>query len=154
MQEITFARYKGARVRHDPEAERFLEDSADVVIANQSRQIASLFGLRFEAGSLSFLQKPGLLHYGNNDSDWVSMKVYACDRLVWAHAGAMCVLQGMPIAAVLGPSWVVVDGKATLPGDPLPGLRKPVLVDVFDNPAHRPHAEIFRIVREALGLPS
>lgn len=80
------------------------------------------------------------------------MKIYSCDRLVWSHAGAMCVLQGMSIPATLGPSWVVIDGKPTVPGDPLPGLRSPILADVFDNPAQRPHTEIFKVVRNSLGL--
>jgi hypothetical protein len=151
MQEVMLARSKGARVRHDAEAERFLEDSADIVIENQGRLVASLFGLQFNAGGVTFPQKPGLFHYGKND-EWVSMKIYSCKRLVWAHAGAMCLLQGMPAHAVLGPTWVVLDGKPTMPGDPLPGIHSVILADVFENVLHRPHMEIFKVARENLGL--
>ena len=154
MQEILLARGKGARVRVDSEAERFLEDSAEVMIDYMGRPVASLFGLWYDAGLVSFSQKPGLLQYGEGGSgDWVSMRIYSCTRLVWTHAGAMCVLHGMPLGAILGPSWVVLDGKTTRQGDPLPGIELAVLADVFDNPAQHSHEEIFKVVRRSLGLP-
>ena len=152
MQEIMFARNEGPGVPEYTGTQRFLDGAPDIVVEQQGRIMASLFGLKADIGNQHFTQKPGQLHYYSNETSWISARIYAGERLVWSHAGAMCILQGMPVTAVLGPSWVVLGGVPTLPGDPLPGLRAPVLLDVFDNPAHRPHTEIFKVIREMLEL--
>lgn len=152
MQEILFARYEGPRVSDYPGTQRLLESVDGLVIEQHGRVVARMFGHRHIVGNQSFSVHPRVFHFNTDGLDWVSMRVYACQKLVWSHAGAMCALQGMPVEAVLGAGWIVVDGKPTVPGDPLPGLVMPILAEVFDNQAYRPNREIFSLVREALGL--
>lgn len=148
MQEICLARNEGARVQHHLEAEGVLEDPNDVAIDHQGRVIANLFGLKRDIGTLRFQSRPGYLYLSNTKrEDWLSMRLWAGERLIWSHAGSMGLLQGMQIHQLLGPSWLLIQGEHTLPGHPLPGIMHPVLVDVFDNPLALPREEIFRVVR-------
>jgi hypothetical protein len=138
MQAILFARHSSPGVPDQSGTQGLLEGANEVEIVQQGRVMARMLDL----SSCRSIK-------GNHQ---VSMRLFMARRLIWSHAGSMCILQGMPLSMVLGPSWVVLSGRPTPLGDPLPGLYEPILADVFDNPEQKSPEEIFSSAREILGL--
>lgn len=151
MSETMLARHKSARDLKPNEEEGLLEGATGLGIDNQGLLVAVLHDLVQQAGTFKLPQIPGWIVFrGKHDS--VEIRIFACKRLVWTHAGAMRILQGVSVSAVLGPTWLVLAGRPTLPGDPSPGFRAPVLADVVSNPAKRTQEELFQLIRRGIGL--
>ncbi len=143
---------------HDRDAAEGLLEGAGGVdqpyleLDNQGTVVARLYGMQHAAGALVFPAMPGSLWFRDEVDCVLKAEVYSARRLRWSHAGAMRLLHGVVPPAILGTNWVMLSGAATAAGDPRPGIAKPILLKVLENPANYPPDEVFKIAYRELGL--
>jgi len=149
MQEVLHESVQSSGARIGNEADGLLESPAEVTITHCGLEMARLWGLSTQVGSL-------MLPVGSSLSlpCGVELQLYAAERLYWTHTGAMRLLHGMTPRDVLGPEWIIINGVTTRPGDPSPGIRMPILARVLGNPSGTAFEEVFKQTWLALGLSS
>ena len=99
-----------------------------------------------------FPTMPGNLSYKDEEGLVLVTEIYSARWLRWTHAGAMRLLHGVTPPVVLGANWLVLSGAATMHGDPCPGIYRPILLKVLENPANCTPEEIFKIAFRELAI--
>ena len=84
--------------------------------------------------------------------DRFAVKLHYYNRLYWHHKAALLLAQGATVQDVLGPKWIVVDGKGKPDWHPRPGLEPVLMAEVVSNQGGLPTEYIFYEIRKALGL--
>jgi hypothetical protein len=82
--------------------------------------------------------------------DRFSVKLYYYDRLYWRHKAAVQLAQGLSVQKVLGPEWIIIDGKTVPAWHPRPGLEIVVVAKVLDNPGLIEPGDMFIEIRNAM----
>ena len=148
MQESPHENRRGADHRVGPGQEGILEGRYGVAsylsITNGATEVARVFGAR----PASKLVPSGTVLTVEGSK----VAVYAGEQLLWTHAGEMRVLQGVGPRDVLGSTWVIVNGTPTVPGDPSPGIREPILAKIQETASDTTVEELFKQLWKAIGL--